>query len=156
MCNASQLDHPNPAENIILVVDTHIGGVLQQKVRQDRSHCPVSARSCRRLSPVTQHLMGSCRLFFLGSCTSGTLSGFYVLTDLKPPTAALHIVTEPCSARQKGQLAYIAKFTADILHIADQENVVPYTLFRLAATGPASPIWVHEAASASSTPGTGS
>ncbi len=80
-----------------------------------------------------------------------------MLTDHKPLTTALHRVSEPWSAKQQRQLAYIAELTADIRHIRGKQNVIADTLSRpvAGAAKPASPSGVLEAGSSSAPPGTG-
>jgi RNase H-like domain found in reverse transcriptase len=58
---------------------------------------------------------------------------FYVLTDHKPLTFALHRVTDAWSARQQRQLAYIAEYTSDLRHVPGSSNVVADALSRPAA-----------------------
>ncbi len=48
---------------------------------------------------------------------------FHLLTDHNTLTAAPHSVSEPWSAMQQQQLAYIAEYMADIKHIATKDNV---------------------------------
>jgi hypothetical protein len=49
---------------------------------------------------------------------------FFVETDHKPLTYALHRVSGPWSARQQRQLGFLAEFTADIRHVTGKQNVV--------------------------------
>jgi hypothetical protein len=62
---------------------------------------------------------------------------FTVYTDHKPLTHALHRTSDPWTARQCRQLAYIAEFTSDIQHVAGRDNVVADTLSRPPPTGAA-------------------
>ncbi len=55
---------------------------------------------------------------------------FMLFTDHKPLTTAVRRMTEPWTAKQCRQLAYIAEFTSDIQHIAGSDNVVADTLSR--------------------------
>ncbi len=55
---------------------------------------------------------------------------FTLFTDHKPLTTALRRTTEPWTAKQCRQLAYIAEFTSDSQHIAGTDNVVADTLSR--------------------------
>jgi RNase H-like domain found in reverse transcriptase len=59
---------------------------------------------------------------------------FYVLTNHKPLTFALHRISDAWSARQQRQLSYIAEFTSDVRHVAGVDNVVADALLRPAAT----------------------
>jgi hypothetical protein len=163
VCEATQLDHPDPHAEVNLVVDasdTHIGAVLQQRTAAGWK--PLSFFS-RKLSPTEARYSAFDRE--LWAIFSGIrhyrylLEGrsFHVLTDHKPLTTALHRVSEPWSAKQQRQLAYIAEFTADIRHIPGKQNVVADTLSRplAAATRPASLSRVLEASPSAPTPGTG-
>jgi hypothetical protein len=55
---------------------------------------------------------------------------FTLYTDHKPLTTAVRGSTEPWTAKQCRQLAYIAEITSDIQHIAGTDNVVADTLSR--------------------------
>ncbi len=55
---------------------------------------------------------------------------FTLYTDHKPLTTAVRRSTEPWTAKQCRQLAYIAEFTSDIQHIAGSDNVVADKLSR--------------------------
>jgi hypothetical protein len=162
VCGATQLDHPDLDAEVNLVVDaseTHISVVLQQ--RTVAGWKPLSFFS-KKLSPTEARYSAFDRE--LWAVFSGIrhyhylLEGrsFHVLTDRKPLTTALHLVSEPWSAKQQRQLAYIAEFTADIQHIPGKQNVIADTLSRPAAAARrASPSEVLEAGSSSSTHGTG-
>jgi hypothetical protein len=70
---------------------------------------------------------------------------FAVYTDHKPLTSALYRVSEPWTARQQRQLAYIAEYTSDLRHVAGIANVVADTLSCPPSSG--------EVATAASKPG---
>ncbi len=53
---------------------------------------------------------------------------FTIYTDHKPLTYALRCVTDLWTVRECKHLAYIAKFTSNIKHVAGLENVVADTL----------------------------
>ncbi len=55
---------------------------------------------------------------------------FTISTDHKPLVGALARVSDPWTARQCRHLAYVAEFTADIRHVAGQENMVDEALSR--------------------------
>ncbi len=55
---------------------------------------------------------------------------FTLYTDHKPLTTAVRRLTEPWTAKQCRQLAYITEFTSDIQYIAGSDNVVADTLSR--------------------------
>jgi cleavage and polyadenylation specificity factor subunit 1 len=163
VCRATQLAHPDPEAEISLAADasdTHIGAVLQQKTAAGWQ--PLSFYS-KKLSATEERYSAFDRE--LWAVFSGIrhfrylLEGrrFHVLTDHKPLTTALHRVSEPWSAKQQRQLAYIAEYTADIRHIAGRENVVADALSRPGgATAAVSPSVDREAGGSSppSKPGT--
>ena len=47
---------------------------------------------------------------------------FFVLSDHKALTFALHQISDAWSSRQQHHLAYVAEYTLDIHHVADAEN----------------------------------
>jgi hypothetical protein len=163
VCRATQLAHPDPEAEISLAADasdTHIGAVLQQKTATGWR--PLSFYS-KKLSATEERYSAFDRE--LWAVFSGIrhfrylLEGrqFHVLTDHKPLTTALHRVSEPWSAKQQRQLAYIAEYTADIRYIAGTDNVVADALSRPGgATAAASPSAGREASDFSppSLPGT--
>ena len=55
---------------------------------------------------------------------------FTLFTDHKPLTHTLFRSSPPCSARQQPHLAYISKFTSDIVHVPGTEKTVADTLSR--------------------------
>ena len=55
---------------------------------------------------------------------------FYVLSDHKLVTFALHRQSDAWSARQQWHLSYVAEYTSDIRHVAGKENVVVDCLSR--------------------------
>ena len=56
---------------------------------------------------------------------------FTILTDHKPLTSAFHQKGDKCSPRHFNHLDLISQFTADILHISGQDNIVADTLSRV-------------------------
>jgi hypothetical protein len=55
---------------------------------------------------------------------------FTIYTDHKPLTIAINRASDPWTARQCRQLAYVAEYTSDIRHIAGTSNVVADALSR--------------------------
>jgi hypothetical protein len=55
---------------------------------------------------------------------------FTIYTDHKPLTFALKRTTDPWTARQCRQLAFVAEYTSDLRHLAGKENVVADALSR--------------------------
>ena len=55
---------------------------------------------------------------------------FYVLSDHKLLTFALHRQSDAWSARQQPHLSYMVEYTSDIRYLAGKENVVAYCLSR--------------------------
>ena len=52
------------------------------------------------------------------------------MTDHKPLVAALQRMSQPWSARQQRQLAYLSEFNLEFVHVPGQENVVANALSR--------------------------
>jgi cleavage and polyadenylation specificity factor subunit 1 len=75
----------------------------------------------------------------LHACVEGILHFHFILegrsftiyTDHKPLVGALAGVSDLWMARQCRHLAYVAEFTADIRHVAGQDNVAADALSRL-------------------------
>jgi hypothetical protein len=55
---------------------------------------------------------------------------FTIYTDHKPLTFALKRMTDPWTARQCRQLAFVAEYTSDLRHLAGKDNVVADALSR--------------------------
>ena len=55
---------------------------------------------------------------------------FTIYTDHKPLTFALKRTTDPWTARQCRQLAFVAEYTSDLRHLAGKDNVVADALSR--------------------------
>jgi hypothetical protein len=55
---------------------------------------------------------------------------FTIYTDHKPLTFALRRTTDPWTARQCRQLAFVAKYTSDLRHLAGKDNVIADALSR--------------------------
>jgi transposase InsO family protein len=131
------LEHPAAGAEISLVTDasaTHIGAALQQR-RRGGPWKPLGFYS-RKLSATEERysafdrelLAVYCGILHFRYMVEG--QAFAVFTDHKPLIGALTRVSEPKSDRQRRQLSAIAEFTADIRHIAGEENVVADTLSR--------------------------
>jgi cleavage and polyadenylation specificity factor subunit 1 len=58
---------------------------------------------------------------------------FFISTDHKPLTFALHRSSDARSARQQRHLAYVAEYTSDIRHVPGRDNKVADALSRPAA-----------------------
>jgi transposase InsO family protein len=140
LCKAVELAHPAPAAEVFLAVDasgTHVGAALHQRVRGQTAR-PLAFFSAK-LEPAQQKYSAFDRELL--ACYLAIrhfrwmLEGrkFYVLTDHKPLTFALHRVSDAWSARQQRQLSYIAEYTSDLRHVAGADNVVADALSRPAA-----------------------
>jgi RNase H-like domain found in reverse transcriptase/Integrase core domain/Integrase zinc binding domain len=138
VAQATHLVHPLPGAEISLFVDAsadHVGAALQQRAALSDPWRPLGFFS-KKLEPVqTRYSAFDQELW---ACFAGIqhfrhmLEGrrFAVYTDHKLLTQALHCTSDPWTARQCRQLAYIAEFTSDIQHVAGRDNVVPDTLSR--------------------------
>ncbi len=113
----------------------HIGGALQQRRRPADSWQPLGFFSRKLDSTQVKYSAFDRELL---ACFQAIrhfrfmLEGrwFTLHTDHKPLTTAVRRSTEPWTAKQCRQLAYIAEFTSDIQHIAGTDNVVADTLSR--------------------------
>ena len=139
MLNAAELAHPDPQQPLSLQVDasgTHVGAVLHQ--RRGVSQQPLGFFSMK-LDQAQQRYSAFDRELLAAYLTvrhfRWILEGrdFYILTDHKPLTFALHRLSDAWSARQQRHMAYIAEFTSDLRHIAGKENVVADAISRPAA-----------------------
>jgi RNase H-like domain found in reverse transcriptase/Integrase zinc binding domain len=130
--------HPLPGAEISLFVDAsadHVGAALQQRAASSDPWRPLGFFS-KKLEPAQTRYSAFDRE--LWACFAGIrhfrhmLEGrrFTIYTDHKTLTHALHRTSDPWTARQCRQLAYIAEFTSDIQHVAGQDNVVADTLSR--------------------------
>jgi hypothetical protein len=130
LCEAAALAHPNPAARVSLAVDasdSHVGAVLQQL--EDRQWRPLAFYSKkldatqRRYSAFDRELLAA---YLAIRHFRYSLEGrqFTLYTDHKPLTFALRRVSDPWTARQQRQLAFVAEFTTDLQHIAGGDNVV--------------------------------
>jgi cleavage and polyadenylation specificity factor subunit 1 len=133
---AVPLCHPAPNAVLSLSVDasdSHVGGVLQQKVGKDWK--PLAFFS-KKLAPAEVKYSTFDRELLAAYTTIRhfrfLLEGrqFQLLTDHKPLIAAMVRVTPPQSARQQRHLAYISEFTTDLRHTPGSENVVADALSR--------------------------
>jgi RNase H-like domain found in reverse transcriptase/Reverse transcriptase (RNA-dependent DNA polymerase) len=138
VAQATHLVHPLPGAEISLFVDAsadHVGAALQQRAAASDPWRPLGFFS-KKLEPEQ-----TCYSAFdreLWACFAGIqhfrhmLEGrrFTIYTDHKPLTHALHRTSDPWTARQCRQLAYIAEFTGDIQHVVGRDNVVADTLSR--------------------------
>jgi hypothetical protein len=135
---ATCLVHPSQGFQLSLMVDAsadHIGGALQQwrlpadlwqllgffSRKLDSAQVKYSAfdRELLACFQAIRHF----RFMLEGRW-------FTLFTNHKPLTTAVRRSTEPWTAKQCRQLAYIAEFTSDIQHIAGSDNVVADTLSR--------------------------
>ena len=139
MLNAAELAHPDPQQPLSLQVDasgTHVGAVLHQG--RGVSQQPLGFFSMKldqaqqRYSVFDRELLAA---YLAVRHFHWILEGrdFYILTDHKPLTFALHRLSDAWSARQQRHMAYIAEFTSDLRHIAGKENVVADAISRPAA-----------------------
>jgi hypothetical protein len=136
VCTATMLAHPDPAAPLSLAVDasdSHVGGVLQQMTSNGPQ--PLSFFSAK-LSPAEKKYSAFDRELLAAYLAVRHFrflleaKEFFILTDHKPLTYALHRVSEPWSARQQRHLSYLAEFTADVRHVAGKDNVVADALSR--------------------------
>jgi hypothetical protein len=101
---------------------THVGATLQQQERGEAACRPLGFFS-KKLDPAQQKYSAFDRHLLEGR-------RFAVYTDHKPLTHAISCLSDPWTARQCRQLAYVAEYTSDICHIAGADNIVADTLSR--------------------------
>jgi hypothetical protein len=123
------LSHPDPNLEVLLalnVSDSHLGTVLQQA---EGSGWRLLAFFSKKVQPAQLKYSAFDRELLVAFLA---VRHFHFLlegwTDNKSLAHDLHHVSEPCSSRQQCQLAYLAESTADIRHIAGQDNFVADTL----------------------------
>jgi cleavage and polyadenylation specificity factor subunit 1 len=140
ICAAAELAHPQEGANIFLVVDassSHVGAALQQEV-VGRSARPLAFFSAKlssaqvKYSAFDRELL-ACYLAIRHFRWILEGRSFYILTDHKPLTFAVHRVSDAWTNRQQRQMAYIAEYTSDIRHVPGRDNVVADALSRPAA-----------------------
>jgi hypothetical protein len=135
LATATCLAHPSQGFQLSLMVDAsadHIGGTLQQRRRPADPWQPLGFFSRKLDSTQDKYFRELLACFQAIRHFGFMLEGrrFTLYTDHKPLTTAVRRSTEPWTAKQCRQLAYIAKFTSDIQHIAGSDNVVADTLSR--------------------------
>ena len=118
LAQAAELIHPDPTAEISLAVDAsdhHVGGVLQQQTGSTWAPLAFFRRKLKEASYSTLDRE-------LLACMSAIkhfrylLEGqkFFIWSDHKLLTYALHRVSDPWSARQQRHLAYVAEYTSEI------------------------------------------
>ena len=136
LVGVAELAHPRADAELNLAVDAsdkHVGGVLQQWV--EGAWQPLAFYS-RKLTAAESRYSTFDRE--LVACVAAIkhfrylLEGrkFFIWTDHKPLTGALHRVSDALSARVERHLAYISEFTSDLRHVPGRENLVADSLSR--------------------------
>lgn len=134
---ATSLAHPVAGAQLILAVDasaTHVGAVLQQQTAraglQPLGFFSVKLDSAQqKYSAFDRELLA---VYLSIRHYRWMLEGrtFYVQTDHKPLTFAIHRLSDPWTARQQRQLSYVVELTSDVRHVAGVDNVVADALSR--------------------------
>lgn len=134
--DAITLHHPRPDAAYSLMVDASdiaVGAVLQQE--HDGECMPIAFFS-RKLKPAETRYSTFCRellaIYLAIKHFRHFLEGhsFYVCTDHKPLTHAIHSRSQTHSPRQQRHLSYIAEFTTDIRYVKGSQNAVADALSR--------------------------
>ena len=134
-----ELAHPDQEAELYLAVDAsecHVGAVLQQKnIGADRPLAFYSVKldnAQQKYSAFDRELLAA---YLAVRHFRWILEGrsFYILSDHKPLSYALHRISDAWSARVQRHLSYLAEYTSDIRHIAGKSNVVSDALSRPAA-----------------------
>jgi len=140
LAHVAELAHPQLSGELVLSVDasdTHVGAALQQK--DPRGALQPLGFFSKKLDQAQRKYSAFDRELL--ACYLGVrhfrwmLEGrrFFILTDHKPLTFALHRQSDAWSARQQRQLSFLAEYTSDVRHVAGKENVVADALSRPAA-----------------------
>jgi RNase H-like domain found in reverse transcriptase/Integrase core domain/Integrase zinc binding domain len=113
--------------------DSHVGVVLQQKeVGQWKALSFYSKKldaAQRKYSAFDRELLATyLPVWHFRYSLEGR--AFMLFTDQKPLTFALRQASDPWTARQQRQLAFLAEFTSDIWHITSGKNVAMDALSR--------------------------
>jgi hypothetical protein len=135
----SALAHPLPGALLALATDasdTHVGAVLQQQVGQ---HWQPLGFFSKKLSKTEVNYSTFDRELL--TAVSGIkhfrsqLEGrpFQLWTDHKPLIFALNRVSPPTSGRQQRHLAFISKYTNQLVYVPGTSNVVADAVSRPAA-----------------------
>ena len=139
LLNAAELAHSVDEAELSLEVDargTHVGVILHHHTGGPRlplGFFSVKLNSAQQKYSAFDRELLAC---YLGICHfRWLLEGrpFYVLTDHKPLTFALHRLSDHWTARQQRHISFISEFTADLQRVAGKENVVADALSRPAA-----------------------
>ena len=137
LANATLLVHPQPEAPTCILTDASssaVGAVLQQQI--DNMWCPLAYFS-RKMTPTQQRYSTFDRellaIYLAVRHFHYFVEGrdFYIVTDHKPLTFALHSRSPTHSPRQARQLDYISQFTSDIRHLPGIANAAADTLSRM-------------------------
>jgi predicted lipid-binding transport protein (Tim44 family) len=129
LCAAAELAHPLPGAQISLAVDasnTHVGAVLQQHERgggvRPLGFFSVKLDSAQQKYSAFDRELLSCYLSVHHFRWMLEGRSFFISTDHKPLTFALHRSSDAWSARQQRHLAYVAEYTSDIHHMPGRDS----------------------------------
>ena len=139
LAQAAELIHPDPTAEISLAVDAsdhHAGGVLQQG--SGSTWAPLAFFSRKLTEAEARYSTFNRELL---ACVAAIrhfrylLEGqkFFIWSDHKSLTYALHRVSDPWTARQQPHLAFVVEYTSEIRHVAGADNVVADVLSRPSA-----------------------
>ena len=142
LAQSTMLSHPQPDAELCLMTDASdvaVGAVLQQKV--DNHWQPLGFFS-KRLQPAETRYSAFGRellaVYLSIRHFRHHLEGrqFFVWTDHKPLTYALHKSITRHSPREIRHLDFISQFTTDIRHVRGTENTVADALSRISSLNP--------------------
>jgi hypothetical protein len=137
ICLAAELAHPQPDAAIFLSVDasaTHVGAALQPgQTPRPLAFFSAKLTAAQQKYSAFDRELRACYLAIRHFRWSLEGRSFYILTDHKPLTFAIHRLSDAWSARQQQQMSYVVEFTSDIRHVAGKNNMVADALSRLAA-----------------------
>ncbi|OBQ33901.1 MAG: hypothetical protein AN484_26985, partial [Aphanizomenon flos-aquae WA102] len=133
---AVPLHHPDPSAELSLATDasdSHIGGVLHQKVNNLWQPLgffskKLSATECRYSTFDRELLAAYLSIRHFLHMLQGR--SFQLWTDHKPLLAAMTRISPPISPRQQRHLAFISEFNVLLVYVPGPENVVADFLSR--------------------------
>ena len=146
LADATLLSHPKPDAELCLMTDASdvaVGAVLQQRINNVWQ--PLGFFS-KRLQPAETRYSTFGRELLAVYLSirhfrhNLEARQFFVLTDHKPLTYALHKSIDRHSPREIRHLDFISQFTTELRHVSGNENPVADALSRIATLTPSSTI----------------
>ena len=146
LADATLLAHPKPHAPTCIMTDASdiaVGAVLQQQIKDTWQPIAFFSRKLRpaetRYSAFDRELLA---VYLAVKHFRHFVEGreFFILTDHKPLTFALSIITDKYTPRQTRHLDYISQFTTDIRHVQGGANQAADALSRVAINAISPPL----------------